>query len=668
MGYLFGQYEEARAQADLCRPYLDAVLAKFDVAVFHFYEALSYLALAQTQQGKQRKKLLSRPNKNIKQFRKWAKFAPSNHLHKLNLLEAERHWVKGEIKEAKDSYDLATSEANKQNFLNEEALSCERAGMFYEANGMESLASHFMKRAYQTYREWGAEAKLKDLQSRYYELTKEIKSDKKAVLDISGTLTIEKDSELDLQSVIKASTAISQEIVLSNLLKEMMRIVMENAGAQYGSMFLQEGDDLVLVATGTAEGNSVEVFEGIALEEADRAPVSLIQYVARSNEVVVLNEATQAKRFGADAYIKKNQPKSILCVPIMHQGKMSSILYLENNLVTGAFTEDRIAVLNLLSGQISVSLANAQVYETLEEKVRERTSEVVQQKEKIEKALLKLQTAQAQLVESEKMASLGQLTAGIAHEINNPINFVTSSVGALKIDFQELKELTEMLSETDDAEEALRILKKAQEFSREIDKDFLLVEIGQLIESIQEGANRTAEIVGELRNFSRLDDDAIKFVDLHTGLDSTLMLLKNKISNRIEIVKDYGDIPQVQCLPGKINQVFVNILSNGIQAMEGNEGERVITIKTSREGGQVLVSIKDNGHGMSLEVQSKIFDPFFTTKDVGEGTGLGLSVSYGIVQRHHGKIRVKSAPGEGSEFIIYLPIEQEEKEIVIAPN
>lgn len=668
LNYLFGHYEEARKQADLTRPFLDAVLAKFDVAVFHFYEALVYLAIAGTLKGSKRRKLLSRPNKNIKQFKKWAKYSPSNHLHKLNLLEAERHWVKGELKEAKDSYDKATSGANKQNFLNEEALSCERAGMFYEANGMESLASHFLKRAFQTYREWGAEAKLKDLQSRYYELTKEIKSDKKLVSDISGSLTIETDSELDLQTVIKASTAISQEIVLSNLLKEMMLIVMENAGAQSGSMFLNEQDEWMLKATGTIEGNNIEVIQGKPMEECDQAPVSLIQYVIRSNEVVVLNEATQAKRFSADQYIQKNQPKSVLCLPIMHQGKMSSILYLENNLVTGAFTQDRIEILNLLSGQISVSLANAQVYETLEEKVKERTSEVVKQKERIEQALLKLQTAQAQLVESEKMASLGQLTAGIAHEINNPINFVTSSVGSLKLDFSELKELLEIFRETDDAGEAFRILKKGQEFSREIDKDFLLGEIDQLIESIQEGANRTAEIVGELRNFSRLDDDAIKFVDLHTGLDSTLMLLKNKISNRIRIEKNYGDIPKVQCLPGKINQVFVNILSNGIQAMENETGEKVITISTYLEEENVLVSIKDNGHGMNSEIQNKIFDPFFTTKDVGEGTGLGLSVSYGIVQRHHGKIYVKSSPGSGAEFIISLPIEQEEKKIVISPN
>jgi hypothetical protein len=338
--------------------------------------------------------------------------------------------------------------------------------------------------------------------------------------------------------------------------------------------------------------------------------------------------------------------------------------------LSAVFTEERIELLNLLSGQISVSIANAQVYETLEEKVKERTIEVVRQKDIVEHALIKLQQTQAQLIEFEKMASLGQLTAGIAHEINNPINFVTSSVGALKLDFKDLKDLLNIYRETENSEEALLILKKGKEFSDAIDKDFLLVEIDQLIGSIQEGASRTAEIVGELRNFSRLDDDAIKFTDLHSGIDSTLMLLKNKISTRVQIIKNYGNIPKVECLPGKINQVFVNILSNGLQALEKEtrEKDKIIEITSTVENGYVSISIKDNGPGMKTEIQNKVFDPFFTTKEVGEGTGLGLSVSYGIVQRHNGKIQVKSSLGVGSEFIILLPIKQENKKNVVSPN
>ncbi|MBT8298140.1 MAG: hypothetical protein KJO52_07380, partial [Maribacter sp.] len=215
LNYLFGHYDMARVQADLGRPLLDAVLAKFDVAVFHFYEALVYLALAGETSSKEQRKLLSRPTKNIKQFKKWAKYSPENHSHKLSLLDAERYRVVGKDKEAKESYDKAVAGANKQGFLNEEALACERAGMFYQSRGIESLASHFIKLAFQTYREWGAQAKLNDLQSRYYDLTSEIKRSEKLGSEISMTNTIESDSALDLQSVIKAATTISQEIVLA---------------------------------------------------------------------------------------------------------------------------------------------------------------------------------------------------------------------------------------------------------------------------------------------------------------------------------------------------------------------------------------------------------------------------------------------------------------------
>ena len=390
LNYLFGYYEEAKVQADKTRPLLDAVLAKFDVAVFHFYEALTYIALARESSPKEQKKLLSRPNKNIKQFKKWAKFCPDNHKHKLDLLEAERFWLLGNTTAAKKSYNIAIAGAKKQNFLNEEALASERAGMFYQAQGIDSLASHFMKRAFQIYREWGADAKLKDLQSRFYNLTKEIKQRKKLATDISNSTTIETDITLDLQTVIKAATAISQEIILENLLKRMMLIVMENAGAQKGSILLLEDNNWILKATGTIEHRKVVVFEGKPLYDSIELPISIIQYVARTNEVVVLENAAVIGQFKADSYILEQQPKSILCLPIIYQGKITSILYLENSLLSSVFTEERIELLNLLSGQISVSIANAQVYETLEEKVKKRTEQLNLEKQKSDNLLLNI--------------------------------------------------------------------------------------------------------------------------------------------------------------------------------------------------------------------------------------------------------------------------------------
>ena len=183
--------------------------------------------------------------------------------------------------------------------------------------------------------------------------------------------------------------------------------------------------------------------------------------------------------------------------------------------------------------------------------------------------------------------------------------------------------------------------------------DYLLEEIPELLNSIKSGANRTTEIIKSLRNFTRLDEDQLKKADINEGLDSTLVILRNQMTNRIEVVREYGDLPPINCYPGQLNQVFMNILNNAIQAID-NEGR--ICIQTMQNDEYAIVKIKDSGKGMSKELQKRIFDPFFTTKDVGEGTGLGLSISYGIIEKHQGKIEVNSTAGEGTEFIIELPL------------
>ncbi len=260
-------------------------------------------------------------------------------------------------------------------------------------------------------------------------------------------------------------------------------------------------------------------------------------------------------------------------------------------------------------------------------------------------AISELKSTQMQLVQSEKLASLGQLTAGIAHEINNPINFITSSVGSLKRDFEDVI----LILDTYKTNPA-----KAEQLKKELDFDFTITEIAELINGINEGASRTAEIVKGLRNFSRTDEGELKLSDLQQGIDSTLQLLQPKfLEKQIETIKNYQSIPQVKCFPGQINQVFMNILSNAADAIEVEKGR--IEISTSCNDNLVYISIKDNGKGMSEATMQKIFDPFFTTKDVGKGTGLGMSIAYGIIEKHSGKIEIKSSLGSGTEFIISLP-------------
>ncbi|MES2829940.1 MAG: 7TM diverse intracellular signaling domain-containing protein [Bacteroidota bacterium] len=288
----------------------------------------------------------------------------------------------------------------------------------------------------------------------------------------------------------------------------------------------------------------------------------------------------------------------------------------------------------------------------LEIKVKERTEE-------LELALTDLKEAQSQLVDSEKMAGLGQLTAGIAHEINNPINFVTSNIKPLELDILDLDTVINMYEQIDPNEELEPQLAKIESFKRQIDIVFVREEIKSLLSGIGEGARRTAEIIRSLKNFSRLDENDTKPVDLNEGLDSTLVLVKNTFPDHMVVEKDFGAIPKVECLPGKINQVFMNLITNAIHAIKSKQPkdqEGVLSIKTWHEGSNVKISIKDSGTGMPEEVKQKIFEPFFTTKDVGEGTGLGLSIVFRIIENHHGHIDVITKLNHGTEFIITLPV------------
>jgi len=302
----------------------------------------------------------------------------------------------------------------------------------------------------------------------------------------------------------------------------------------------------------------------------------------------------------------------------------------------------------------------------LEQRVIERTEELQQSNESLSLTLTNLKDAQAQLVESEKMASLGQLTAGVAHEINNPINFVTSNVSPLRRDVNILWEIIDQIEKIalDTALEPAEKGLKIQEIKRQNDLDYLNSEIDFLLKGIQEGAERTAEIVKSLRIFSRIDEDTLKRADLNEGLDSTLIILNSMTKERIVVRKEYEDIPLIECYAGKLNQVFMNVLSNAIYAIEKKfnglpGGELVIETKLNKDKTNAIVVIKDNGIGISEDVKGRIFEPFFTTKDVGEGTGLGMSIAYKTIERHNGKIQVESVLGLGTAFSIILPIRQE---------
>ncbi|HLT07727.1 MAG TPA: 7TM diverse intracellular signaling domain-containing protein [Cyclobacteriaceae bacterium] len=287
---------------------------------------------------------------------------------------------------------------------------------------------------------------------------------------------------------------------------------------------------------------------------------------------------------------------------------------------------------------------------------------VLSRTEELEHALKNLQNTQTQLVNQEKMASLGQLTAGIAHEINNPINFVSSNISPLRRDINDILEMIALYREKGEEEFSAESKKELKNFEEDIELDYLLVEVDQLLQGIDDGARRTVEIVRGLRLFSRVDEQDVKKVDLHDGLDSTLILLNSSMQGKIKVTKQYGELPLVECLAGKINQVFMNVINNAIHALldpsHAIENPEII-IRTSLMGEEVRIEIQDNGVGMPDHVKEKVFEPFFTTKEVGKGTGLGLSIVYTVIENHKGRLEIYSKVNEGTNFVIILPVNQQ---------
>lgn len=294
----------------------------------------------------------------------------------------------------------------------------------------------------------------------------------------------------------------------------------------------------------------------------------------------------------------------------------------------------------------------------LEADIRQRETvelELIRRNSELTELNVQLGKAQEQLVQSEKLASIGQLAAGVAHEINNPIGYIFSNFGTLE---NYLGQLFKILNSYEEAEQHIHSTAVADDLKlirEEIELDFLKEDIPVLMQESKEGIARVRKIVQDLKDFSRVENSQDwQWANLHQGIDSTLNIVNNEIKYKADVVREYGNIPEIECLPSQINQVIMNLVVNASHAIEKDRG--TITIRTWAAADTVNLEITDNGSGIPKEVVSRIFDPFFTTKPIGKGTGLGLSLSYGIIQKHDGQIQVSSEPGKGTTFTIVLPI------------
>ncbi len=937
LAYYFGNYQAALDYITPIKSHLMAVSGMFFIPSFHFYAALTHLALFPTQPESEQAQMLAVAETHQTILHQWAQNAPMNHLHKWYLVEAERHRVLGEKIAASECYDQAITLAKTHQFINEEALANELAAKFYLEWDKQRIAQEYITNAYYAYARWEAKAKVADLEGRYRQLLAPILQQTRSPLSTSETIfalgnvnstssatssSSSVSDTLDLAAILKASQTLSGEIELEKLLSSLLSIVIENAGADKCVLMLLRYERLLIEGSITL-GTEPVVLQRLPIEESQDIPLKLIYKVLHDRQTAVLINASADLTLANDPYIIRQQPYSILCSPILHQGKLMGILYLENNLATGAFTSDRVELLNLLCTQAAISLENAQLYRNsqnyaqeliqsvaklqsseirfqnlannipgmvyqfrlaadgststpyvssgcfdlygldpelvmtgmqslyilhhpddhpaiesaisysaqnltpfeeewrivlpsgtvkwiqsfarpeqqadgsilwdgvvidisdrkhieaeqtrllaimestsdligtadpsgnnlylnrawreflnLENEAEERGNKItkyhpdwateiivnqglpeairsgiwvsetavldpngreipvsqmilshkssdgeleyfstilrdisdrkqaesalLQKSQELEQALQVLQQAQLQIVQSEKMSALGNLVAGVAHEMNNPLGFISASLQQAKPILGDIAEHLKLYQESlpNPNDEIL-------DHAVEIDLDYNLEDLPKMIDSMVIACDRIKGISTSLRTFSRADKDYKVLFNIHEGIDSTILILKYRLKASefrpaIEVVKDYGNIPALECFPGQLNQVFMNIIANAIDALdESNKGRsfaeiqgnpNCITIQTSVENDRVKIVIADNAKGMNEEVKQKIFDHLFTTKAVGKGTGLGLAIAKSIVvEKHGGSIHVKSTPGAGTEFIITLP-------------
>ncbi|HEY9689390.1 MAG TPA: PAS domain S-box protein [Coleofasciculaceae cyanobacterium] len=385
-------------------------------------------------------------------------------------------------------------------------------------------------------------------------------------------------------------------------------------------------------------------------------------------EILQLDDVNQLSDPAEQAIFHQLQIRSMLVVPVRIYGSRIAAVSCIQPTEPHPWHADEIALVQAVGNQVAIAKNQADLFERTEASAAEAHAKAIA----LEHALQELQLTQAKLVQQEKMSSLGQLVAGVAHEINNPVNFIYGNLAHADDYSKDLLKLVRLYRQTHPQSNP-----EVEDLIDEIDLDFLIEDLPKMLDSMKLGAERIKEIVQSLRIFSRMDEAEMKVVNIHEGIDSTLTILNGRMKPKnsrlgIEIIREYGDLPQVECYAGQLNQVFMNILSNAIDTLEERDQQRSIAemkanpsqirIATERRSGdRAAIRISDNGLGIPAEVQQRLFDPFYTTKPVGKGTGLGLSISYQIItEKHGGTLTCTSAPGEGSTFEIVIPLWQPE--------
>ncbi|MBD1938263.1 hybrid sensor histidine kinase/response regulator [Microcoleus sp. FACHB-68] len=633
--YSFKDYKGTVASATLA-----AQNAHFGVGTIHnifynFYHSLALLALYPAAEADDKEEYLTQVVANQEKMKTWAFHAPSNFQHKYDLVEAEKARILGRREEAIDYYERAIQAAKAQKYIQEEALANELAAEFQLSLGREKIAKTYMTDAYYGYIRWGAKAKVEDLEARYPQLIMrstgtEMPLDHTATIT-SLTTTGSQTELLDLATLMKASQAIAGEIVLSSLLDKLMKILIENAGAQTGSLILLKNGQLFLGAEGTKD--EVRVLESVPVSTSQQLPMSVLNYVARTQKELVLNDARSEEIFNTDPYITQHQPKSVLCTPILYQGQLTAIFYLENNLTSGAFTPRRLEVLRILSGQAAVALENAQLYHTLEAKVEQRTQELKEKNIHLQKA--------EEIAKSASRAK-SEFLANMSHELRTPLNGILGYAQILKRD----------RNLSNSHKDSVNIIYQCG--------DHLLNVINDILDLSKIEARKMEIHANEFR-----------FPEFLEGITEICHIRAEQKG----ISLSYEPLTQlpagIRADEKRLRQVLINLLGNAVKFTEaggvvfkvgvpaGDESSNSPIDNPESPTVKVRFQVEDTGVGMTAEQLAEIFVPFHQVGEhnrKAEGTGLGLAISRQLVEMMGGEIKVKSTAGKGSTFFFELDL------------
>lgn len=616
--YLFDEPVQAAVYARAAHCYRDVMLGSPVLPGFTFHDSLVHLALlTDTADAARQTKLLRRVEHNQKQLEQWAHHAPMNYLHKWQLVAAEEARVTGKEGEARVRYDEAIAGARAHGYVQEEALACELAGRFYLTLGRQALAQVYLREARSAYERWGAAAKVVHLEALYPELLTGI-----AALDTNQDSVSRPAQEvsypLNLISVIKAAQTISAEMKLDALLSRLMPAVIESAGAERGVLVLKQDDAWFIAAEGRIDSAVVTLHESLPLADG-AVPVSLLTYAIHGQAQVVLHDMPTDGAFAQDSYIITHRPRSVLCLPLFHQGNLTGMLYLENMLISGIFTLDRLEVLDLLRDQIVTSLENAHLHGEIESLLGERTAQLAT-------AIDEARAANAVAAEANHLKS--RFIANMSHELRTPLNSI--------INFT-------------------RIVSSGMRWP---------VTEGQLdyLNRVQASGEHLLGLINDILDISRIEagrlelfKEQVQLADLVQSIMSTAIgLTRDKSITLHHEIAD--DLPTIEADRTRIRQVLLHLLSNAVKFT--SEGS--ITIRAWREQGSIVVSVSDTGIGIAADKLDVIFEEFRQADEgsarLYEGTGLGLAICKQLIEMHHGRFWVESVVDVGSTFFFSLPI------------